>query len=110
MPAWAFGSISHQRRLSDVFRSESICFRLAINQAQRVITAAPKANIAKSLVSIQRKSKSSSESPANAFMTSADKGTKTAAITRISTELKKFDLKLTVLTLQKVISTTVPLE
>ena len=87
MPAWAFGSLSHQRRLSDVFRPEPICGRFAINQAQRVVTAAPNANIAKSLDSIQRKSKSSSESPENAFMTSADKGMKTAAITSISTIL-----------------------
>ena len=68
-----------------MFRSDAIRGRFAINHAQRVITAAPKANIARSLDSIQRKSKSSSESPENAFITRAEKGTKMAAITSIST-------------------------
>ena len=68
-----------------MFRSDAIRGRFAINQAQWVITAAPKANIARSLDSIQRKSKSSSESPENAFITRAEKGTKMAAITSIST-------------------------
>ena len=70
-----------------MFRSDSICGRFAINQAQRVITAAPNANMARSLVSIQRKSKSSSESPENAFITRAENGIQTAAITSISTGL-----------------------
>jgi hypothetical protein len=56
--------------------------------AQSVEIAAPKARMAMSLVSIQRKSKSSSESPAKAFMINAENGTKTAAITRISISLK----------------------
>ena len=68
-----------------MLRSDSIRGKFAINHAQRVITAAPKANIARSLASIQRKSKSSSESPENAFITRAEKGTKMAAITSIST-------------------------
>ena len=71
-----------------MFRSDAIRGRFAINQAQRVITAAPKANIARSLDSIQRKSKSSSESPENAFITRAEKGTNTAAITSISKSLR----------------------
>ncbi len=84
---WTHSAISHQRRLPCLFRSDSICGKFAINQAQSVITAAPNANIARSFASIQRKSKSSSESPENAFMTSAEKGTKMAAITSISISL-----------------------
>ena len=53
--------------------------------------AAPNANNARSLDSIQRKSKSSSESPENAFITSAEKGTNTAASTSISTGLREVD-------------------
>ena len=92
MPAWALGAISHQRRLSGLFRSDPICGRFAINQAQRVMTAAPNASMARSLASIQRKSKSSSDSPENAFMTRAEKGTKMAAITSISKGFGNADL------------------
>ena len=62
---------------------------LACIQAQRVLIAAPKARKARSLVSIYRKSKSSSESPAKAFMINAEKGTKIAAITIISISKEK---------------------
>jgi len=56
------------------------------------MTAAPNASMARSLASIQRKSKSSSDSPENAFMTSAEKGTKMAAITSISKGFGNADL------------------
>ena len=65
-------------------RTDSVCGRLASNQAQRVVTAAPKAMSANNFVSIYRKSKSSSESPANAFITKAEKGMKTATAMMIS--------------------------
>ena len=90
-----------------MFWSDPICGKFAVSQAQRVITAAPNANMASSLDSIQRKSKSSSESPEKAFITSAEKGTNMAAMTRTSTDLKTGRYKLMELSLQKVISATV---
>jgi hypothetical protein len=77
---------------------------LAINQAQRVVTAAPKAISANNLVSIYRKSKSSS--PANAFITKAENGMTTAAITRISKNPSQFFAKLVHTTLQTVVGDT----
>jgi hypothetical protein len=77
---------------------------LAINQAQRVVTAAPKAISASNFVSIYRKSKSSS--PANAFITKAEKGMTTAAITRNSMNPSQYSAKILHMTLQAVMGDT----